>query len=207
MGALIEVADPAFPLRLCAGVGLLVEEPPVEAVELGYLIHLLGDRIYSVLLLEELAHPFGVAAISRRGEEYVAEDFDAVHVADVYHRCRRRHDDAFACRAAPPDDHVHVLPIGRIVADEVVRPLRRGGATHRVHREARCDFGIGILVFVCLDAVVSDARTEFYQAPVELGIRICLGRPALHILGMPAPAERLLGETAQGNQGAEGCSQ
>ncbi len=205
-GTLVEVFDPLYPVAGRRGVGLFVDEPAVEAVVFGNLVHLLGIGVGVALFGQHLFYPFRVAAVCLGREEHVTQNLHTVHVAGVDDGGRRRNDDTLAGRAAPPDDHIDVLPVSGVVADEVVGSLRGSHATHGVHGETGCYLSFGELILMGLDVVALDAGLQFHGTAVEFGIGVLLGGPVLDVVGVPATAVGLLGKGCGDSQGAKQCS-
>lgn len=109
----------------CAARGFLIDEPAVEAVVLGGLDHLVGDRERIAIALHEVVHPVDLPAERGRRQIDVAEHGHAVPVRGVDDSRIRRKDQPFTRRAAPEHELIDVLPVIERVVILGRRTLRR----------------------------------------------------------------------------------
>ena len=179
---LIKLLDEANPLRFATATGLLVDEPTIEADVLSNLVELLSIDIYAVLLGKHLAHPCLIATESVRREEHLTQHLHTALVSSVDRTCWRRDDDTLRSRTCPINELVHILPVGRLIAEEVVSALRR---THRTCREK--NRSVADLAFIILILV-----SQWHTRAVELSVLVGLRRPVLDVVRVPTTAVRLL---------------
>ena len=149
--------------------------------------------MHTVLLCKHLAHPSLVATISVRWEEHLTQHLHTALVSSVNRTCWRRNDNTLRSRTCPINELVHILPVGRLIAEEVVSALRR---THRTCREK--DWSVANLTFIILILVSLHQRwlletlCQWHTRAVELCVLVGLRRPVLDVVRMPASAVRLL---------------
>ena len=122
----VELAEEGFPFALGAAASLFVDEPAVEAIVFSHLVELDGHRVVAVLCGKHLADPHLCAAKSSRREEDVAQGLHAALVCGIRRAGGRDVDDTFGGSTCPIDKLVHVLPIGRLVTQEVAQLTLRG---------------------------------------------------------------------------------
>ena len=202
----VEVAEESFPFALRAAAGLFVDEPAVEAVVLCHLVELDGHRVVAVLRDEHLAYPFLLATEGSGREEDVAKRLHAALVSRVRGACGRDVDDALRGGTCPVDQLVHVLPVGRLVTQEVAQLTLRGaeGASGVE------DGGVANLSVVELGRVglhqgrFLEAGLQGDLCNVEGIVGVRTGRPVLDVLRVAAHIQRLLTESRQPNQ-KKGC--
>ena len=142
-----------------AAVGLLVEEPAVEAVVVHHLDELVGNGEGAVLcLLAELADLLDVAVAGAPGEAQDAHDGHAVGVGSVDDLTGGSLDEVLTV-AAPVDVGIHILPVVESIAEHALTALGQGIIVVGTEHQLCLGVGQGIYLESALTLGQGDACT------------------------------------------------
>ena len=159
-----------------AAVGLLVEEPAVEAVVVHHLDELVGHGEGAVLcLLAEGADLLDIAIAGAPGEAQDAHDGNAVGVGSVDDLTGGGLDEILTV-AAPVDVGIHILPVVEGVAEHALAALGHGVVVHGAEHQ----LGLGITQGIDLESALALGQGD--AGPAVGGVGITLRRPGQQLV-------------------------
>ena len=183
--ALIKGLDKSHPVSRQSAMKFFIDKPTVKAIIIGYLIQLTGIWVFSAFFSQHLTQPCRISRKSPRWEKQLTQNFYSIHVRYIHYRGRRRYNNAFSCRSTPPNQQIHILPISRIISENIVRILRRSKTAFRIHCQTSRHTGICKLRRVRFHRIIPKTWLKRNSTPIKFRILVIRRLPVLNIVRMP----------------------